>query len=74
MGILLIEFFELYGRQFNYWETGIRIKDGGAYVNKTMMQKDMDNGYRPSVLSIEDPLKPGKVLALTALNYFCKKH
>eukprot|EP00069_Balaena_mysticetus_P003903 bmy_04254T0 len=27
-GVLLIEFFELYGRHFNYLKTGIRIKDG----------------------------------------------
>lgn len=34
LGVLLIEFFELYGRHFNYLRTGIRIKDGGAYISK----------------------------------------
>lgn len=34
LGVLLIEFFELYGRHFNYLKTGIRIKDGGAYISK----------------------------------------
>ncbi|XP_066546722.1 terminal nucleotidyltransferase 4A isoform X2 [Amia ocellicauda] len=59
LGILLIEFFELYGRHFNYLKTGIRIKNGGAYVAKEEIMKAMTNGYRPSTLCIEDPLLPG---------------
>lgn len=59
LGVLLIEFFELYGRNFNYLKTGIRIKDGGSYVPKEEIQKGMENGYRPSLLCIEDPLTPG---------------
>ncbi|XP_013877260.1 terminal nucleotidyltransferase 4B [Austrofundulus limnaeus] len=57
-GVLLIEFFELYGRNFNYLKTGIRIKDGGCYVAKDEVQKNMMDGYRPSMLYIEDPLQP----------------
>uniref|UniRef100_A0A8C6SHX7 Terminal nucleotidyltransferase 4A n=1 Tax=Neogobius melanostomus TaxID=47308 RepID=A0A8C6SHX7_9GOBI len=59
IGVLLIEFFELYGRNFNYLKTGIRIKDGGSYVAKDEVQKSMMDGYRPSMLYIEDPLQPG---------------
>ncbi|XP_051983038.1 terminal nucleotidyltransferase 4B-like isoform X1 [Xyrauchen texanus] len=59
LGVLLIEFFELYGRHFNYLKTGIRIKDGGSYVAKDEVQKGMLDGYRPSMLYIEDPLPPG---------------
>lgn len=59
LGVLLIEFFELYGRHFNYLKTGIRIKDGGAYITKEEVQKDMMDGHRPSLLCIEDPLTPG---------------
>ncbi|XP_037733540.1 terminal nucleotidyltransferase 4B isoform X2 [Chelonia mydas] len=58
-GVLLIEFFELYGRHFNYLKTGIRIKNGGSYVAKDEVQKSMLDGYRPSMLYIEDPLQPG---------------
>lgn len=58
LGVLLIEFLELYGRKFNYMNTGIRIKDGGRYINKEEMQKDMTDGHRPSLLCIEDPLLP----------------
>lgn len=63
LGILLIEFFELYGRHFNYLKTGIRIKNGGAYMAKEDIMKAMSNGYRPSMLCIEDPLLPGTVIS-----------
>lgn len=59
LGVLLIEFFELYGRKFNYLKTAIRIKDNGTYISKEELQKDMVDGHRPSILSIEDPLTPG---------------
>uniref|UniRef100_A0A3B3ZJU1 Terminal nucleotidyltransferase 4A n=1 Tax=Periophthalmus magnuspinnatus TaxID=409849 RepID=A0A3B3ZJU1_9GOBI len=61
LGVLLIEFFELYGRHFNYLKTGIRIKNGGAYVAKEEIMKSMTNGSRPSMLCIEDPLLPNDV-------------
>ncbi|KAK3507930.1 hypothetical protein QTP70_003819 [Hemibagrus guttatus] len=61
LGVLLIEFFELYGRHFNYLKTGIRIKNGGAYMAKEDIMKVMNNGYRPSMLCIEDPLLPAKI-------------
>ncbi|KAK3584556.1 hypothetical protein CHS0354_030561 [Potamilus streckersoni] len=59
LGVLLIEFFELYGRNFNYLSTGIRIRDGGSYVRKDDIHKGLDNGYRLSIVCIEDPLNPG---------------
>lgn len=39
LGVLLIEFFELYGRKFNYVKTAIRVKNGGSYVSKDEIQK-----------------------------------
>ncbi|CAK6954396.1 terminal nucleotidyltransferase 4A-like [Scomber scombrus] len=59
LGILLIEFFELYGRDFNYMKTGIMVKNGGAYLSKEETLKSMGNGNRPSMLCIEDPIQPG---------------
>lgn len=59
LGVLLIEFFELYGKRFNYMHTAIRIKDGGSYIKKEDIKKDMKDGHRPSILCIEDPLTPG---------------
>jgi len=34
LGVLLIEFLELYGRHFNYLKTALRIRNGGSYVPK----------------------------------------
>nr|XP_040021860.1 terminal nucleotidyltransferase 4A-like [Gasterosteus aculeatus aculeatus] len=59
LGILLIEFFELYGRDFNYMKTGIRVKNGGAYASKEEMLKAIGSENRPSMLCIEDPIQPG---------------
>lgn len=59
LGVLLIEFLELYGRKFNYVKTGIRVKGGGTYISKEEVQREMKDGHRPSLLCIEDPLTPG---------------
>lgn len=61
LGILLIEFFELYGRDFNYAKTGIRVRNEGAYLSKEDVLKAMGTGNRPSMLCIEDPVQPGPV-------------
>jgi non-canonical poly(A) RNA polymerase PAPD5/7 len=60
LGVLLIEFFELYGRCFNYMKTAIRIQNGGSYMPKDELLKQFANttGHRSSVLCIEDPLNP----------------
>ncbi|KAF9574262.1 hypothetical protein EC968_007031 [Mortierella alpina] len=34
LGVLLIEFFELYGMCFNYNDVGIAVTDGGSYFDK----------------------------------------
>ncbi len=48
LGVLLIEFFELYGRHFNYMKTGIRVLDGGSYFTKGEEVQDL--------LYIQDPV------------------
>lgn len=64
LGILLIEFFQLYGHDFNYMKTGIRVKNGGAYMSKEEMLKTMGSGNRPSMLCIEDPVQPGWIFEM----------
>lgn len=59
LGVLLMEFLELYGRKFNYLKIGISIKNGGRYLPKEELQREMVDGHRPSLLCIEDPLTPG---------------
>ncbi|CAL8337586.1 unnamed protein product [Gadus morhua 'NCC'] len=58
LGILLIEFFELYGRDFNYLKMAIRVKNSGTYLSKEELMQSMGNGSRPSMLCIEDPVQP----------------
>lgn len=53
LGVLVFEFFELYGCYFNYQETGISIRDGGSYYSKK--QRGWFDYYKPISLSIEDP-------------------
>lgn len=55
LAILLIEFFEFYGCQFNYLKTAISIKGDGTYISKDKAVTD----FPPSILCIEDPLTPG---------------
>ena len=54
LGVLVMEFFELYGHYFNYDNAGISLRDGGTYFNKTA--RGWDDFRHPSLLSIEDPL------------------
>ena len=54
LGVLLIEFFELYGRHFNYMRTGINVMDGGSYISKGDLEDDN------SLLYIQDPVTYGE--------------
>lgn len=56
LGVLLIEFFELYGRLVNYSVVGISIREQGSYYDKN---KKYHYPYQPHLLSIEDPQDPG---------------
>ena len=52
-GVMLLEFLELYGLHFNYQWTGISVRNGGRYIEKT---DSMSHG-----LYIEDPTNPGNI-------------
>lgn len=53
LGQLLIDFLRLYGRDFNYFVTGISVRNDGHYFHK------FDKGWldmnRPYLLAVEDP-------------------
>ncbi|GMK58916.1 hypothetical protein CspeluHIS016_0603580 [Cutaneotrichosporon spelunceum] len=56
LGTLLLEFFELYGRSFNYDTIGISIRHGGEYFLKRERGWTKKSGNpTPFLLSIEDP-------------------
>jgi len=52
---LLLGFFDVYGRRFNYTENGISVKDQGYYNKKSRM---WFNERFPNALSVEDPHNP----------------
>ncbi|KAK3820209.1 MAG: hypothetical protein J3Q66DRAFT_336560 [Benniella sp.] len=62
LGVLLIEFFELYGLCFNYTRVGLTVRDNGSYFEK----KDMPTNHRSGrsgqaqklLLSCIDPNDP----------------
>lgn len=74
LGVLLMEFLELYGRKFNYMKTGISIKNGGRYLPKEDLQREMVDGHRPSLLCIEDPLTPGNDIGRSSYGALQVKH
>jgi non-canonical poly(A) RNA polymerase PAPD5/7 len=60
LGVLVMEFFELYGCYFNYEEVGISVRGGGSYFNK--VNRGWQDYYRKNLLSIEDPTDPCEYL------------
>jgi len=63
LGVLLLEFLELYGCNFNYDSLAIRVRDGGGYLGKAVLQCEPDISHRwapAGGLAVEDPLQPGK--------------
>ncbi|KIK46541.1 hypothetical protein CY34DRAFT_75895 [Suillus luteus UH-Slu-Lm8-n1] len=53
LGVLVMEFFELYGCYFNYEEVGISVRNGGSYFSKR--QRGWYDFTKKNLLSIEDP-------------------
>ncbi len=72
LGVLLVEFLEHYGNNFNYSRVGIRVREGGVLVPKEILQREIaestthrradgpgNNGLSAgSVICIEDPIDP----------------
>jgi non-canonical poly(A) RNA polymerase PAPD5/7 len=56
LGVLVIEFFELYGCYFNYDEVGISVQKGGTYFSNR--QRGWLDFRKNHLLSIEDPTDP----------------
>jgi len=72
LGVLLVEFFELYGLQFNYTSTAIRITDDGAYLRKEQAPCYQGGGY--GTLCIEDPYDANNDVGKSSYGFpNCKK-
>ena len=68
LGVLLTEFFELYGRNFNYQKVGIRVDGNGSYFNKA------EYGMEESILCIMNPLNPRNNIGWACYGMWNIKH
>jgi len=69
LGVLVMEFFELYGLHFNYDEVGISLREGGTYFNKR--QRGWQSEFKRNMLSIEDPADPCTFSYRLIINFPC---
>ncbi|KAL6766404.1 TRF4 [Auxenochlorella protothecoides x Auxenochlorella symbiontica] len=66
LGILLIDFFRLYGRTLNTYDVGVSCRNGGAYIKKSA--SGFYSSERPYLLAVEDPCDPTNDLARNSYN------
>lgn len=53
LGYLLLDFFALYGKQFNFFNTGISVRGNGSYFSK--IERGWIDPEQPFLAAIEDP-------------------
>ncbi|OQS02539.1 Poly(A) RNA polymerase [Thraustotheca clavata] len=61
LGVLLVEFFELYGNSLNQSTVGICVRNGGSYFMKD--ERDWRDANRPFMLCVENPHDPSHDVA-----------
>lgn len=76
LGVLVVEFFELYGNRFHYEEVGISLRDGGSYFGKRQrgwgwgeQWGGARRGGAGGLLSIEDPGDPTNDISAGSYNF-----
>ncbi|QLQ80869.1 hypothetical protein HG537_0E02240 [Torulaspora globosa] len=68
LGVLLIDLFELYGKNFGYDDVGITVQDGHpAYIPKREW-RDLQPGRNPFTLAIQDPGDPTNNISRGSFN------
>lgn len=68
LGVLLVNFFDMYGRKLNTSDVGISCNDGGTFFSKK--SKGFLNANRRSLISIQDPQAPENDIGKNSFNYF----
>ena len=66
LGILLVDFFRLYGRNLSHMNVGVSCRRGGLYFNKR--SKGFFAEERPYLYAIEDPNDPTNDLGKNSYN------
>ncbi|XP_065862069.1 uncharacterized protein [Euphorbia lathyris] len=67
LGMLLIHFFDFYGRKLNTTDVGVSCGGAGTFFSKR--RKGFMNKGRPFLISIEDPQAPENDIGKSSFNY-----
>ncbi|XP_022139704.1 non-canonical poly(A) RNA polymerase PAPD5 [Momordica charantia] len=68
LGVLLVNFFDFYGRKLNTSDVGVSCNGGGIFFSKS--KRGFMTKARPFLLSIEDPQAPDNDIGKNSFNYF----
>ncbi|KAK7272528.1 hypothetical protein RJT34_29184 [Clitoria ternatea] len=68
LGILLVQFFDFYGRKLNTSDVGVSCSGAGTFFSKKI--KGFLNKGRPFLIGIEDPQAPENDIGKSSFNYF----
>ncbi|XP_015936717.1 uncharacterized protein LOC107462614 [Arachis duranensis] len=68
LGVLLVHFFDFYGRKLNTTDVGVACNGAGIFFSKS--SKGFLNKGRPFLIGIEDPQAPENDIGKNSFNYF----
>ncbi|KAG9153460.1 hypothetical protein Leryth_025984 [Lithospermum erythrorhizon] len=68
LGVLLVNFFDMYGRKLNTFDVGVSCNGEGTFFLKS--SKGFSNLGKTSLLSIQDPQAPENDIGKSSFNYF----
>lgn len=68
LGVLLVNFFDIYGRKLNTADVGVSCNGGGTFFLKSM--KGFSVPGKQYMISIEDPQAPENDIGRSSFNYF----
>ncbi|XP_008226638.1 PREDICTED: non-canonical poly(A) RNA polymerase PAPD5 [Prunus mume] len=68
LGVLLVNFFDFYGRKLNTSDVGVSCKGAGTFFKKSV--KGFITKGRPFLIAIEDPQAPENDVGKNSFNYF----
>ncbi|KAL3638398.1 hypothetical protein CASFOL_017769 [Castilleja foliolosa] len=68
LGILLVNFFDMYGCKLNTVDVGVACNGGGVFFRKSSRGFSVEG--RPSLIAIEDPQAPENDIGKNSFNYY----
>ncbi|XP_011083273.2 non-canonical poly(A) RNA polymerase PAPD5 [Sesamum indicum] len=68
LGVLLVNFFDMYGCKLNTVDVGVSCNGGGIFFPKSSKGFTVDG--RPSLIAIEDPQTPDNDIGKNSFNYY----